>query len=208
MFAATASTVDNRIFRGYVNVNRRSCLALNASYEPLTMLSLKRAIRLVNEGRAEVIEVDDTRIVRSVSAAMPCPVVIRLVRYVHVPRRFRTRVSNIILFSRDHETCQYCGRHRRELRTREFLTRDHVIPQSRFENRDDANTWTNCVTACSTCNHRKADRTPEEADMKLLSSPTEPHFVRLVWALRTLTPLQRRYVTQFYGEDVVRVLEQ
>lgn len=180
----------------------RGCLALNASYEPLVMLPVQRAVRLVMEGRAELVEAHETRVIRSAGREMPFPAVIRLVRYVYVPRRMRRGVTNTILFARDGYTCAYCGRRRDELRAREFLTRDHVLPQSRFARRDEANTWGNCVTACSSCNNRKADRTPAEARMALRVTPAEPHFVHLEWSVRRLTPLQRKYVVQFFGVDV------
>jgi 5-methylcytosine-specific restriction endonuclease McrA len=180
----------------------RGCLALNASYEPLMILPLKRALRLVTDAKAEIVEVDGTRVIRSAGASMPCPSVIRLVRYVHVPRRFRRNVTNTFMFARDHYRCQYCGRHRSELRAREFLTRDHVLPQSRGGD----NSWANCVTACSSCNNRKADRTPRESGMQLLRTPAEPRFVRLVWAVRRLTPLQRKYIEQFFGAEGVGLL--
>jgi 5-methylcytosine-specific restriction endonuclease McrA len=182
----------------------RGCLALNASYEPLTVLPLKRALRLVIDAKAEIVEVDDARVIRSAGASMPCPAVIRLVRYVHVPRKFRRNVTNTFMFARDGYRCQYCGRHRSELRPREFLTRDHVQPQSR----GGVNSWANCVTACSPCNHRKGDRTPREVGLQLLRTPTEPRFVQLVWAVRRLTPLQRKYIEQFFGAEVVGVLEE
>ncbi|HVH12569.1 MAG TPA: HNH endonuclease [Longimicrobium sp.] len=70
----------------------------------------------------------------------------------------------------------------------------------------DANTWDNCVTACSTCNNRKADRTPAEAGLTLRVTPAEPHFVHLEWSVRRLTPLQRKYVVQFFGADVADAL--
>lgn len=204
MLAATLDqTESNSITRGGLT---RGCLALNASYEPLTVISTKRAVRLIVEGKAEIVEVDGTRVIRSANQEMPAPAVIRLVRYVHVPRRLRKSVSNTFLFARDHYTCQFCGRHRRDLRQREYLTRDHVIPQCRFKTRAESNTWENCVTACTSCNNRKADRTPEEAGMKLLSVPTEPHFVRLEWTVRKLTPLQRKYIVQFFGEDVYNAI--
>lgn len=184
----------------------RTCLALNASYEPLTVMPEHRAIRLVMDKRAEIIEVDGTRIVRSASTSMPAPAVIRLVRYVHVPRRYRKKVTNVLLFARDGHRCAYCGRSRSELRHREFLTRDHIVPRSRFPQGQDPNTWENCVTSCSSCNHKKGNRTPEEAGMRLLWQPTEPQFVRLEWAIRKMTPLQRKYVTQFFGDSVVEYL--
>jgi 5-methylcytosine-specific restriction endonuclease McrA len=185
---------------------RRGCLTLNASYEPLVMLPVQRAVRLVMDGRAELVEAHGTRVVRSAGREMPLPAVIRLVRFVYVPRRMRRGVTNTILFARDGYACAYCGRPRDGLRSREFLTRDHVLPQSRFARRAEANTWDNCVTACSTCNHRKADRTPQEAGMALRLVPAEPHFVHLEWSVRRLTPLQRKYVAQFFGTDVADAL--
>jgi 5-methylcytosine-specific restriction endonuclease McrA len=180
----------------------RGCLALNASYEPLVMLPVQRAVRLVMDGRAELVEAHGSRVIRSAGRELPLPAVIRLVRYVYVPRRMRRGVTNTILFARDGYTCGYCGRHRDALRGREYLTRDHVLPQCRFARRSEANTWANCVTACSSCNNRKADRTPQEAGMALRVVPVEPHFVHLEWSVRRLTELQRKYVVQFFGADV------
>jgi len=178
------------------------CLALNASYEPLTLVPARRAIRLVLDRKAEILEVDELRRFRSERDDLPSPTVIRLVRFVHVPRRFRRQVTNTFLFARDEYSCQYCGRHRRELRGRQFLTRDHVVPVSR----GGENTWKNVVTACSTCNHRKGSRTPEESGMPLLTSPLEPNHVHLVWAVRRVTQVQARWVAMFYGEEVLSVL--
>jgi 5-methylcytosine-specific restriction endonuclease McrA len=185
---------------------RSGCLTLNASYEPLVILPVQRAVRLVLDGRAELVEAHGTRVIRSAGREMPLPAVIRLVRFVYVPRRMRRGVTNTILFARDGYTCAYCGRHRDALRSREHLTRDHVLPQSRFARRAEANTWENCVTACSTCNNRKADRVPQEAGMTLRVVPAEPHFVHLEWSVRRLTPLQRKYVVQFFGKDVADAL--
>lgn len=185
---------------------RRGCLTLNASYEPLVILPVQRAVRLVLDGRAELVEAHGTRVIRSAGHEMPMPAVIRLVRYVYVPRRMRRGVTNTILFARDGYTCAYCGRHRDALRSREYLTRDHVMPQSRFARRAEANTWENCVTACSTCNNRKADRLPGEAGMTLRVVPAEPHFVHLEWSVRRLTELQRKYVVQFFGTEVADAL--
>ena len=179
------------------------CLALNASFEPLTILSVRRALRLVLDQKAEILEVDRTRIFRSQHDEMPCPVVIRLVRYVHVPRKFRRQVTNTFLFARDGYRCQYCARHRSDLRGREFLTRDHVVPVSR----GGANDWGNVVAACSSCNNRKGSRLPKEAGMRLLSVPSEPNHVELVWAVRRITMIQAKYISMFYGEDVLRALK-
>jgi 5-methylcytosine-specific restriction endonuclease McrA len=179
------------------------CLALNASFEPLTIVPARRAVRLVLDRKAEILEVDDGRAFRSEREEVPFPLVIRLVRYLHVPRRFRRQVTNTFLFARDRYSCQYCGRHRSELRGRQFLTRDHILPLSR----GGGNTWNNVVTSCSPCNNRKGNRLPEEAGMRLLAVPSEPNHVHLVWAVRKVTPVQAKYIGMFYGEDTVAFLE-
>ncbi|MBX9928109.1 MAG: HNH endonuclease [Gemmatimonadaceae bacterium] len=179
------------------------CLALNATFEPLTLVPMRRALRLVLEGKAEIVEADRDRPVTSERLRIPRPHVIRLMRFVHVPRKFRRHVTNTFLFARDGYRCQYCGRLGAELRPREALTRDHVVPFSR----GGANSWTNVVTACSPCNTRKADRLPAEIGMHLLHTPVEPHFVHLSWAVRRLSPMQAKYIRVFYGDGVLRQLE-
>lgn len=179
------------------------CLALNASFEPLTILPVERALRLVIDRKAEVLEVDGSRIFRSERAQMPCPVVIRLARFIHVPRRFRRQVTNTFLFARDSYRCQYCGRHRSALRGRDFLTRDHVVPISR----GGANVWSNVVTACSPCNNRKASHLPQECGMQVLHAPAEPNYVEMVWAVRRVTEVQAKYIAMFYGEEVLEALQ-
>ncbi len=179
------------------------CLALNASFEPLTMVPMRRALRLVIDGKAEIVEAEQDRVVRSERLTMPRPAVIRLTRFIHVPRRFRRQVTNTFLFARDRYQCQYCGRAAAELRLREALTRDHVIPISR----GGSNDWTNVVTACSACNTRKGNRLPHEIGMQPLTHPVEPHFVHLSWAVRRLTQTQSRYIRTFYGDAILHQLE-
>ena len=180
------------------------CLALNASYEPLTMVPMRRALRLVIDGKAEIVEADHDRVVRSERLSMPRPAVIRLTKFIHVPRRFRRQVTNTFLFARDHYECQYCGRHLTELKMRESLTRDHLIPISR----GGSNDWTNVVTACNSCNTRKGNRLPEEIGMHPHTHPVEPHFVHLSWAVRRLTPIQSKYIRLFYGEETLHQIEE
>jgi 5-methylcytosine-specific restriction endonuclease McrA len=179
------------------------CLTLNASYEPLTIVPVRRALRLIIDRKAEALEVDELRPFRSESLVYPSPVVIRLVSFVHVPRRFRRHVTNTFLFARDGYACQYCGRHRRELRHREFLTRDHLMPICR----GGKNTWDNVITACTRCNHKKGNLTPEEAHMRPLNSALEPNHVELVWAVRRVTPIQAKYIGMFYAPEVLRALK-
>jgi 5-methylcytosine-specific restriction endonuclease McrA len=167
------------------------CLALNASFEPLTMVPVRRALRLVIDRKAEIVEADGS-VIRSERLALPRPAVIRLVKFVHVPRRFRRQVTNTFLFARDNYRCQFCGRHQHELRHRECLTRDHLVPLSR---------------GGSNCNTRKGNLLPQEAGMQPLQAPVEPHFVHLAWAVRRLTSVQSQYIRMFYGADVLATLE-
>lgn len=167
------------------------------------MVPMKRALRLVIDGKAEIIEADQDRLVRSERLTIPRPAVIRLTRFVHVPRRFRRHVTNTFLFARDQYRCQYCGRHMTEFKPREALTRDHLVPLSR----GGTNDWTNVITACSPCNTRKGNRLPEEIGMHPLTHPIEPHFVHLSWAVRRLTAIQARYIRTFYGDQVLHQLE-
>lgn len=178
------------------------CLALNASFEPLTMIPVRRALRLVIDRKAEALEVDPNRPFRSETLAFPSPVVIRLTRFIHVPRRFRKQVTNTFLFARDRYTCQYCGRGKDKLGYRESLTRDHILPMSR----GGTNEWSNVVTACSKCNHRKGNRTAVEAGLRLRTNPGEPNDVELVWAVRRVTPVQAKYIGLFYGEEILQAL--
>ena len=178
------------------------CLALNASFEPLTMVPVKRALRLVIDGKAEIVEADDGDPIRSLWVSLPKPAIIRLVKFVHVPRKFRRQVTNTFLFARDDYRCQFCHRTQAQLKLRECLTRDHLVPISRGGD----NSWTNCVTACSSCNTRKGNRLPEECGMHPLHLPLEPHFVHLAWAVRRLTVPQAKYIRLFYGEAALRAI--
>ena len=172
------------------------CLTLNASYEPVALVPAKRAIVLVVSEKAEIVEANLERRFRSEKAEYPYPLVIRLIKYVEIPRRLRRHVTNTILFARDNYRCQYCGKHRNDLNRRDCLTRDHVKPISR----GGANTWDNVVTACTKCNARKGNRLPMECGMYPKATPKEPRYVVMVWYSRGLNAIQRRYVEQFYGE--------
>lgn len=178
------------------------CLALNASFEPLTIVPVRRALRLVIDGKAEIVEIDGGTPVRSMRISVPRPAVIRLRRFIHVPRKFRRQVTNTFLFARDNYRCQFCGRYQFELKFRECLTRDHLVPLSR----GGTNEWTNVITACSNCNTRKGNRLPGECGMQLIRMPHEPHFVYLSWAVRKLTPVQAKYIRLFYGEQTLAEL--
>jgi 5-methylcytosine-specific restriction endonuclease McrA len=177
-------------------------LALNSSFEPLTMVPVRRALRLVIEGKAEIVEAEGKEPMRSARLHLPKPAIIRLKKFVHVPRRFRRQVTNTFLFARDDYQCQYCLRRQHELKQRECLTRDHLHPISR----GGTNEWTNVVTACSTCNTQKGNRLPSECGFVPIRPPSEPHFVHLSWQVRKLTSQQAKYVRLFYGEDALRAV--
>lgn len=181
---------------------QKGCLALNATYEPMHLLSVNRAVRFVLEGKAEVEEHDEDRLVRSEKTTMPKPTVIRLKNFVHVPRNMRKQVTNTFLFARDDYTCAYCGRTEKELGKREFLNRDHILPQAQ----GGPNTWLNVITACSACNTKKDNRTPAQAGMRLRFPAVEPHFVHLKWSVRKLTPTQMKYIERFFGTETVAQL--
>ena len=166
------------------------------------MVPVRRALRLVIEGKAEIVEPEGGDVVRSERLVLPKPAIIRLVKFVHVPRRFRRQVTNTFLFARDHYRCQYCHRSQLELRPRECLTRDHLVPISR----GGSNEWTNVVTACSSCNTRKGSRLPDECGMHPLAVPREPHFVHLSWAVRRLTTTQAKYIRLFYGPEALKAI--
>lgn len=148
------------------------CVVLNATYEPIAVITSKRAIILVIEGKATVVDEHPTMVIRSPRETFRVPIMVALKSFVKGRRIFRTTaaLTQKNLFSRDNHSCQYCGRHKSKLRSFEFLTRDHVVPESK----GGENNWKNLVTACSTCNNKKADRHLNEVNMKLLKEPNEP----------------------------------
>lgn len=150
-----------------MSVLNKSVLVLNQNYEPLHVCNVRRAVVLVERGKAEVIDRLDRAkaLLRTVSGDYDVPSVIRMVYFIRRPRPVM-RLSRREVFNRDRFMCQYCGR-RTALKD---LTLDHVVP--RF--RGGRHTWENLVSACRVCNHRKAGRTPREARMTLRSKPRRP----------------------------------
>ncbi len=144
----------------------RSALVLNATFEPLSIVSARRAVWLVLSDKAEIVE-DDGSVVHSVSITIPGPLVIRLRYLVKVPYHRRTALSRRAVFARDDHRCQYCGGAADSI--------DHVMPRSR----GGMHVWENVTAACRGCNLRKRDRTPEEAGMRLSSKPRAPR--ELAW---------------------------
>ena len=138
-------------------------LVLNQSYEPLTICRAKRAVVLVYQGKAEMLE-NGLGFIHTVNNSFELPSVIRLAYMVKRPYR-RKKMTRYEIFNRDKYTCQYCGKETKN------LTLDHVIPRYR----DGQHTWENVVSACANCNRHKARRTPQEANMKLIRKPLPPH---------------------------------
>jgi 5-methylcytosine-specific restriction endonuclease McrA len=141
-------------------------LILNQSYEPITVCSAKKAMILLILMKADLVEIDKERAVRSVSRVFPYPSVIRLATFVRIAHR-KVELSRKNLHKRDSHKCQYCGKKNVE------LTIDHIIPKSR----GGGDTWENLISACVSCNNKKGSRTPEEASMTLLTKPSRPHHI-------------------------------
>jgi 5-methylcytosine-specific restriction endonuclease McrA len=147
-------------------------LVLNATYEPLSVVSLRRAVVLLLKEKAEILEAAEQR-VRAAHLSFPTPLVIRLVYYVRVPQRATVPLTRRTVFLRDHYTCQYCG----EVPPKGLLTVDHVLPKVR----GGTTVWENLVCACKPCNLRKGARTPEEANMPLRRKPERPRYVAIAF---------------------------
>ena len=125
-------------------------LVLNQSYEPLNICRVRRAITLIYQDKAEMLE-NGSGFIRSVDRNIPIPSVIRLASMARRPYRTDRKMTRLEIFKRDSYICQYCGKVFRQ------LTLDHVIPRSK----GGQHTWENVVSACAQCNRRKAGRTPQ-----------------------------------------------
>jgi 5-methylcytosine-specific restriction endonuclease McrA len=133
----------------------------------LSRTHLSRAIALIMKGDAVVEEADPDIRLRHRTGEMPLPRVIRLLRYVKVPIKYGPKVwTKAGVLERDEWKCAYCKKRGKNIVT----TVDHVLPQSR----GGRDTWENTVASCTGCNFKKADRTPEEANMTLLTQPWAP----------------------------------
>lgn len=160
-------------------------LILNASYEPLHVCSVKRAVALLMHDIAERIE-DSNKILRSPSQVFAVPSVVRLKKYVKRPPHQKVAFNRKNVFRRDDNTCQYCS-----VRSND-LTLDHVMPRSR----GGPTSWTNVVACCRRCNAKKRDRTPKEANMALNRAPYAPRFMfsSAFGVLPTIDPVWKKYL--------------
>lgn len=138
-------------------------LVLNATYEPINVCTVKRAIVLLLKEKAEVIEHAAWQL-HSATQTIARPMVIRLVAYVRIPREtHRRKITRRAVFARDNWTCQYCG-------SRANLTVDHVVPRSK----GGPSSWENIVASCAPCNRRKGNSLPRQVGMRLLRQPHTP----------------------------------
>jgi 5-methylcytosine-specific restriction endonuclease McrA len=136
-------------------------LVLNASFEPLCVVSTRRALLLVLDAKAELVHATE-RVFHSERLAHPEPSVVRLSHYVKVPYQARVALNRRAVFARDGHRCQYCGAGAENI--------DHVIPRSR----GGQHIWENVVAACRPCNSRKQDHLLKDSGMKLRRSPAAP----------------------------------
>ena len=145
-------------------------LLLNASFEPLCVVPIRRAVVLVLKEKAEIVSRNGGEL-RSERTVLPIPSVIRLVHFVRVPFRNRVPLSRRAVFARDRHRCQYCNRGAENI--------DHVVPRSR----GGEHTWENVVASCRSCNARKEDRLLAECGLALHRKPVAPH--ASLWVVAT-----------------------
>jgi len=138
-----------------------AALVLNATYEPLCVVPLRRAVVLVLAEKAVIVESSDD-VMHSERLTLPVPTVVRLARFVRVPYRREVPLTRRAVLERDSHACTYCGA--------KADTIDHVRPRSRC----GLHVWTNVVAACARCNHRKGDRLLAELGWHLRSAPVQP----------------------------------
>lgn len=174
-------------------INQRVLLLNGSTWEPLSVITVPRAMNLLLAGKAMVVE-ESGKFLRTVQERFAVPSVIALRTYINVPRRRATWSRRAVLI-RDEYTCIYCGVEPGNLQANKVLAKndftiDHIMPRSR----GGKDTWSNTACACAKCNHRKGGRTPHEAGMKMRWEPKIPRTSYLVIALGTGPSVWKRYV--------------
>lgn len=152
-------------------------LVLNATYEALNVTSLQRAVKLIFAGKAEVLHQHE-RSLHSATFAMRMPSIIRMLYYIRRPRQEVALTKKNVLL-RDDYRCQYCGG-----KGEGPMTVDHVLPKSA----GGPSTWENLVCACLTCNNRKNNRSPHDANLRLLRKPRRPKYIPWIQIKRHTVP--------------------
>ncbi len=181
----------------------RPTLVLNRNWQPVGVAPVARALLMVWNEVARVVEPDEFRLcsweewlslapeprapcIRAARVRVRVPEVVCLARYDRLPGQAVT-FSRRNVAKRDHHTCQYCGTQPGW----ESITIDHVVPRSR----GGTSSWTNCVAACMPCNTRKADRTPDQAGMRLRKNPGRPEWRPLYSASGDVAGSWARFLT-------------
>ncbi|HHO52663.1 MAG TPA: HNH endonuclease [Deltaproteobacteria bacterium] len=169
----------------------RTVLVLNADYTPLRVIPWQRAVGLLMDDKVSLVEAYTGRMIRSASSSLPHPAVVALNRYSAFRNRVRFNRANVL--ARDSYTCQYCGvRPRRPSGRPDLgeLTIDHIVPRAQADERGririgqgsrPVTCWENVTTACITCNANKADRTPDQANIKLRRPARVPNQLDVLW---------------------------
>ncbi len=187
-------------------VLQRPTLVLNRNWQPVNVATVARALALLLNETARVVDPadyqlydwsdwssqrprDGERFIRAVRFRLRVPEVIALTGYDRLPTAAVT-FSRRNIFKRDRFTCQYCG----DQPGSEDLTLDHVIPRAR----GGESRWDNCVLACVECNKRKADRTPEQAGMRLRKQPVQPDWRPLYAAHEVRIESWSKFVSEAY----------
>jgi len=140
-------------------------LVLNLDYQPINICGTRRAVKLLYLGKAEVLE-DRQSWLNFPSGSMPRPSVIKLSRLIRRPQP-QVKLSRKAVLARDGFRCQYCGRNSVK------MTIDHILPRRK----GGTFSWENLVCACHSCNAKKGDRSPQDANMTLVRKPKRPSYI-------------------------------
>lgn len=148
-------------------------LVLDNSYMPKGVIDVERAITLVVTNKASIVNDVSDKKIRTINKEFLFPDIIKLNRFIKGSYK-RVPPSKNNIFIRDEYSCVYCGKRNID------LTLDHVIPVSK----GGKNTWDNLVTACKSCNSKKGDRTPEEAEMTMIREIIKPNIFLIIKGYR------------------------
>lgn len=148
------------------------CTVYSPDGTPVSRVSSERALVLMLLDKVHMISQYEDKQFRSVRESFPVPKEVVVRDYISLPKDFYTAVplNPRTLKLRDKNTCMYCGRHASDLKKKEFMTVDHIMPRSR----GGKNRWDNVVLSCNKCNNDKDDRTPGEAGLTLMTQPRQP----------------------------------
>lgn len=157
--------------------HHNNCLILNIDYSPLCVIDWQKSMTwyyrsLYRYNRhIEIVAFYENDFIRGVGdITHKIPSIIRILKFINLQYQ-QVKFSRRNLFIRDNFTCQYCGKQN----DRNQLTYDHIIPKSKWPHNSSPTNWNNIVTACVACNRKKANRTPDAANMPLLSRPFKPN---------------------------------